>query len=300
MPYDVSIISHASLDITSDCIYLGGPASYCGKMLRNLKSNFFALVMVEKSFPFKNYYNENIKNYEFVYNRFTTTFLMKKISGKRHLNILRRAQNFSIEVIPKKILNSKYILLSPIVDDMPIKFVSALSNKTRAVICTDPFNNDNSRMNNKHLKYFNELMKYSQIIKMSENEIFGLFMTNNLNEAIEHLSRYRNTFLITLGSKGTLVYQKGIINEIIPSLKVYKPIDTTGCGDIFFSAFLYGLANSLTLKQSAILGNVCAGLSVISKGVDSVPSREEAFRHYSKIVHSKINTNTVLKFTNLI
>ena len=43
-------------------------------------------------------------------------------------------------------------------------------------------------------------------------------------------------------------------------------MDTTGAGDTFAGGVLYGLANSLSLEQSAVLGNYGAALVVSAFG----------------------------------
>ncbi len=73
--------------------------------------------------------------------------------------------------------------------------------------------------------------------------------------------------VITLGKHGCIYEQdgqvrvKGIINTDV--------VDTTGAGDIFHGAFVYGLANELEMKDIIHLATVTAGLSVEHLGVQN-------------------------------
>jgi hypothetical protein len=53
---------------------------------------------------------------------------------------------------------------------------------------------------------------------------------------------------VTLDSRGCLVYYKkrggSIVEELVPSIKVDKVIDTTGCGDSFAGGLSFGLVNN--------------------------------------------------------
>lgn len=90
-------------------------------------------------------------------------------------------------------------------------------------------------------------------------------------EVQKHIS---GTLVVTLGEHGTL-YEKNssIIN--MPAIKV-NVLDSTGAGDIFHGAFVYGLSKGLTLEQNIKLSTVAAGLSTKHIGVqNSIVSLEE-------------------------
>ena len=59
----------------------------------------------------------------------------------------------------------------------------------------------------------------------------------NLYNKMEKI--FQNTIVITLEDKGCLYKSDGVV-KIMPSPKV-KAVDSTGAGDIFHSAFVYGL-----------------------------------------------------------
>jgi len=80
--------------------------------------------------------------------------------------------------------------------------------------------------------------------------------------------------LITLGSDGMVLFEKRgerIIHLPAMARKVY---DVTGAGDTVLSAVAFGLSKGLSLLDSCIFANICAGI-VVGKLGTSVPLWEE-------------------------
>lgn len=75
---------------------------------------------------------------------------------------------------------------------------------------------------------------------------------------------FKNEIVITLESKGCL-YEYNNEIKLMSSIKV-KAVDSTGAGDIFHGAFVYGLSLNLPYEKILKLANVTAGLSVTSIG----------------------------------
>lgn len=100
-------------------------------------------------------------------------------------------------------------------------------------------------------------------------------------------NKYPNSIIvITLEEHGAL-YQSGNQIKIMPGLKC-EAVDTTGAGDIFHGAFVYGLANNFDIDKTITLANIAAGLSVQKMGSRlSMPTLSEVLDYYSK----KMNIN---------
>ena len=125
---------------------------------------------------------------------------------------------------------------------------------------------------------------YVEIIKLSQNELVGLSGFKDLNEAItNYLSKFNNIFIITLGKNGARIYKKNEINKTVRGIDLCPFVDATGCGDIFFAGFIYGLSKEYQLEECVLFGNICAGLSVSSKGVDSIPKKEDIIKMYNSL-----------------
>lgn len=85
---------------------------------------------------------------------------------------------------------------------------------------------------------------------------------------------FNTNIIITLESKGCLYELDGNI-KILPSIEV-KAVDSTGAGDIFHGAFVYGLSKGFPLEKTLKIANYAGAMSVTRLGSrNSVFSRAE-------------------------
>ncbi|MGE0754905.1 MAG: adenosine kinase [Alphaproteobacteria bacterium] len=118
----------------------------------------------------------------------------------------------------------------------------------------------------RHRGEFLELINnHIDIVFANEQEIMSLYQTNDLEQAIEKLDGVCKVAVITRSEKGCIVLSEGNRVEEAAA-KVDQVVDTTGAGDLFASGFLYGVVNGYALKDSAKLGNRCAGLIIRQLG----------------------------------
>lgn len=92
--------------------------------------------------------------------------------------------------------------------------------------------------------------------------------------------KFKNNIIITLEEYGCLYEINGKL-KIMPTLEV-KAKDTTGAGDIFHGAFVYGLVNGFDLEKALKYANIAGSLSVTQiSGRKSIPSLEEVEEKYA-------------------
>ena len=94
----------------------------------------------------------------------------------------------------------------------------------------------------------------------------------NVEEGCKVLSNLVKNVIVTLGKKGCFVYSNG--RGFIVSPVKATVLDTTGAGDAFASAFVYGVLEGKSLKECAEIANLAAGLSVGGKGARSAQVSE--------------------------
>ena len=69
----------------------------------------------------------------------------------------------------------------------------------------------------------------------------------------------------------------------MPAIKV-KTIDSTGAGDIFHGAFVYGLAHNFSLEKALKYATIAGALSVTRVGsYHSIPTLEEMNDVYEQV-----------------
>ena len=106
---------------------------------------------------------------------------------------------------------------------------------------------------------------------------------SNIKDAFNKLEDMFNTnIIVTLESDGC-AYKKDNKIVVIPTLQV-EAKDTTGAGDIFHGAFVYGLTQNWNLEKCLKIANIAGSLSVTKYGGrNSIFSLEEVLEVYNEI-----------------
>ncbi len=135
-----------------------------------------------------------------------------------------------------------------------------------------------------------ELCKYIKYIVCSKGfaeTVSGLkFDFTKPQSLVNVYTKLQNKFpnaniVVTLEEHGAL-YQVNNQVKIMPGLKC-NAVDTTGAGDIFHGAFVYGLANGFDMDKIITLANIAGGLSVQKMGARlSTPTLSEVLDYYTK------------------
>lgn len=107
-----------------------------------------------------------------------------------------------------------------------------------------------------------KVVRNSDLVFCNENEAKCYTACDDINEAMEKLSQECPNVVITLGGNGSLVKWDGKIYNI-PSYPA-KPVDTTGAGDCFAGAFMYGI---ITTANPVVSGHLASaiGARVVSQ-----------------------------------
>ena len=87
---------------------------------------------------------------------------------------------------------------------------------------------------------------------------------SNDKEAFEALKQYAKQFVMTRSEKGAWVFDGE--NHIKISGQAVEAIDTTGAGDMFAGAFLYGMTNGLSHKEAGDLASLASARVVTQFG----------------------------------
>ena len=111
-----------------------------------------------------------------------------------------------------------------------------------------------------------ELLDDVDILVVNEHEAAYL-------SGVEGVSGLAPVVIVTLGSAGSVLYQRGLDEVSIPATKVVA-VDATGAGDTFCGAFAARLAEGASLEDSLRFAGAAASLSVLTPGaVPSIPLR---------------------------
>lgn len=106
--------------------------------------------------------------------------------------------------------------------------------------------------------------KRVNLLFCNEAEALGWAGTDNLDLAIEALKDIADTFAITLGAEGALIFDGEKLITINPH-KV-RAVDTNGAGDMFAGAFLYAITNNYSYEEAGRLASQASAKVVSDYG----------------------------------
>jgi sugar/nucleoside kinase (ribokinase family) len=98
----------------------------------------------------------------------------------------------------------------------------------------------------------------------NDSEAFEMAGTQDLTTAIEYLKTISKTFALTLGAKGSLIFDGQTLIEIAPF--PVKAIDTVGAGDMYAGGVLYGITNGMDWATAGRLGSLASAQLVTIPG----------------------------------
>jgi fructokinase len=122
----------------------------------------------------------------------------------------------------------------------------------------------------------------ADLIKVSEDELFFLTGTDDLDLAVERLWRkHLRLMVVTLGKQGCLYYTHHFKGEV-PGFAV-KSVDTTGAGDGFVAGLINGLlkhprawADETELRAVCRFANAVGALTTTQRGaIPALPTQQQ-------------------------
>ena len=192
--------------------------------------------------------------------------------AERSMNTFLGASNkFNMKSFDEQlIINSSIIYIEGYLFDQPkakeaIYYCCNLAksrDKKIALSLSDLFCVDRHRID--FLKLIDE---YVDIIFANEHEIKSLYQSE-LKESINNIKNYVDCGAITLGPKGSVVFENKL-EYLVDPISSVELVDTTGAGDLFASGFLFGFTHKYSIQKCGYLGNKAA--SEIIKHIGARP-----------------------------
>ncbi len=182
--------------------------------------------------------------------------------GERSMStLLGAATEFTIaDVDPELVKNSAVLYLEGYLfnsDDTKAAFVKAseiaqaAGNKVSLTL-SDSFCVELHRASFKHL-----VEHHVDILFANEAEILSLYETDNIDTALDALTKINTVACITRSEKGSII-QDTTRRYHIKAAPVDKVVDTTGAGDQYAAGVLAGRALGLNWEKSGQLGSIAA------------------------------------------
>lgn len=129
-------------------------------------------------------------------------------------------------------------------------------------------------------RVFYELLDMCDVVSLNVNEGKALTQKTNCRDMLREIGQRVHLVVLKCGEKGSLIsYNVSIVETKGYSVKC---VDTTGAGDAFASALIYGMTHQLPLALTGKLANWFAAQLTRKVGARSFPSKLEIKRFLRK------------------
>lgn len=161
-------------------------------------------------------------------------------SNNRQQRVLAKADPFTIKQMED--LNAKVFHLGSLLnDDFPPEVVEYLSTKGRVSIDVQGYLREvrGEKVYPIDWKDKVRVLRHTDILKLNEHEMEVVTGLKDPHEVAKEIASWGvREVVITLGSRGSLIYAEGRFYDI-PAYKPKAVIDATGCGDTYSAGYLY-------------------------------------------------------------
>ena len=272
--YDICCIGHLTLDkvVTPGSVLnmAGGTAFYFSNALRNMP---VAYVLVTSLAEGEMKFAEDLRRQGIEVNAFKssgTVFFENIYSHNldhRIQKVLQKADPFCLEQVQD--IDASIFHLGPLLaDDIPLHLIKTLAKKGRVSLDVQGYLRDvrDQQVYAIDWKDKREALPYVDILKASETEMEMLTGCNDVRKGAKTLSDWGvKEVVITLGSKGSVVYANGMYYDI-PAYVPAVEADTTGCGDTYMAGYLYKRLQKAGIAEAGRFGAAMASLKIEAPG----------------------------------
>ena len=272
--YDICTIGHITSDrvVTKNSVrYMpGGTAYYCSKALNTLNINSILLTAVgEREMHVVDSLRKEGIEIKTSPSRETVFFenIYQEDQDHREQNVLAIADAFTLSSIEG--VEAKIYHLGPLLShDIPVPIIEALSKKGMVSLDIQGFLRSvhNRKVEFSDWKYKIEALSFISILKANEFEMEITCGCSDPYEGAKKLAGWGvKEVIITLGSKGSIVYCNGSFTEI-PAFTPSIIADATGCGDTYMAGYLYKKIKNAPVSEAGSFGAAMATLKIQTSG----------------------------------
>jgi sugar/nucleoside kinase (ribokinase family) len=187
-------------------------------------------------------------------------------------------------------INAAVYHLGPLLaDDIPVELIRNLSRKGKVSLDVQGYLREVRGEDVFPVDWVQkkEALPYIHILKANETEMEKLTGESDVRASAKILADWGvKEVVITLGSKGSVIYADGIFYDI-PAFKPTAVVDATGCGDTYMAGYLYQRSKGNSIQDAGEFGAAMATLNIQSFG---------PFTGNENEIHALLAANTVKIF----
>lgn len=188
-------------------------------------------------------------------------------SDHREQKVLSIADPFKVTDMMD--LQASVFHLGPLLaDDMSVELILSLSTKGKISLDVQGFLRKVMDQEVMATDWVNkrEVLPYIHFLKANETEAEKLTGLSNHYDAAKSLADDGvQEVIITLGSKGSLIYAEGNFYEV-PAVQPIVVVDATGCGDTYMGGYLYKRFQNANYYEAGLFGAAMASMKIAASG----------------------------------
>ena len=274
MLYDICCIGHITLDkvVTNQAtVHMpGGTSFYFSHAMANMgiryllvtalaQTEMFAVrALQDKGLTVKRLPSRHTVYFENIYSA---------NQDERIQRVLQQADPFT--EVQLKDTAAKIFHLGPLLaGDIPAALVQALAAKAKLSLDVQGFLRrvENNRVLPVDWADKKELLPHIHFLKASEQEMEVVTGHSEVRRGARALAEWgAREVVITLGSKGSVVYCEGVFYTI-PAFRPLRITDATGCGDTYMAGYLYQRLKGAGIQEAGAFAAAMATLKIESSG----------------------------------
>ncbi len=244
--YDICCIGHITLDkvvTPKQVVYMaGGTSVYFSNAIRTMGLSYHLITAIaETEMAFVTELRSKQIGVTVLPSKHTVNFenIYKQNQDHRVQNVLQKSDPFLTEQLAS--VEANFFHLGPLLaDDMTVELIQMLAKKGKVSLDVQGFLR---KVNNQKVYPVDwaekkQALPFIYMLKANEEELEMLTGQTDIRKGAMLLADWGvKEVVITLGSKGSVIYQEGNFYEI-PAYKPLAVIDATGCGDTYMAGYL--------------------------------------------------------------
>lgn len=194
--------------------------------------------------------------------------------GNRTLDVLGVAGKIGPSNFPKEFLDSRFILIGPILGEVDIELIQFLRSKSSATIFLDPqglvrkIGDDGRIVHSCDRDAIRRIIEVVDFVKPNEQEIETITGEKDPLVGLQRLQSMGHAVpIVTLAERGSLLLDGDKLYRVPPFATTHA-IDPTGAGDVYAGSFITEYTRTANLSEAALFASAAASIMVEQIGPD--------------------------------
>jgi sugar/nucleoside kinase (ribokinase family) len=265
-PIDYLIVGHVTEDLSPEGSSLGGAVTFAGLTAHALGKNVGVLTAAASTIDLQPLRELQVQVLD---SNATSTFQNIYEPAGRRQQISSRADDLKLEMLPTEWSSVEILHCAPIANEVDAAFTTKVSSQW---LCLTPQGwlrhwDDQGKISHRQWESMRLYLTPSSIVVLSLEDIGGTL------EAANVIARECHILAITLGADGAMVYAGDESRHL--KAPTVKPVDPTGCGDIFAATFFVCLEQGDDPWTAGAIANLLAAKASTREGLASIPIPDE-------------------------